>query len=88
MTTTGKLDARALKDFWVDETPTGTINGSNTSFTISSASHESEAFNLYLDGLKLTNSTDYSLSSTTITMVTAPAVGQSLRANYVKLTGE
>lgn len=83
-----RLDARSLKDFWVDETPSGTINGSNTAFTLSQTPNENESVNLYLDGLKLTQGDDYTLSGVNITMTTAPAIAQSLRANYIRNTGE
>lgn len=83
-----RLDARYLKQFWVDETPSGTINGSNTSFTLSQLPLENDSVELYQDGLKLTYTDDYTISSSTITMVTAPVVGQTLRANYIRRTGE
>ena len=83
-----RLDAIALKDFWVDETPSGTINGSNTAFTLSQTPNENESVNLYLDGLKLTAGVDYTLSGSSITMTTAPAIAQLLRANYIRNKGE
>ena len=83
-----RLDAQALKKFWTDETPSGTINGSNTAFTLSQTPLENETVNLYRDGLKLTEGSDYSLSGSSITMTTAPSVGQTLRANYIRKTGE
>lgn len=82
------LDAKFLKRFWVDETPSGTINGSNTAFTLAQTPLENDSVELYQDGLKLTYTTDYTISGTSITMVTAPVVGQSLRANYIRRTGE
>lgn len=84
----GQIDARALKDFWVDEAPSGTVNGSNTSFTLSQAPHETDCINLTLDGIKIYNGTHFTVSGATITMTTAPAVGQDLRANYVRKSGE
>lgn len=63
------------------EAATGTINGSNTSFSIT-YTPIANSVNVYLDGLYLTPTTDYSISNTTITMVTAPAYGQSLRVSY------
>lgn len=83
-----RLDARYLKQFWVDETPSGTVNGSNTSFSLAQMPLENDSVELYIDGLKLTYTTDYTISSQTITMVTAPVVGQLLRANYIRNTGE
>jgi hypothetical protein len=81
------IDGKLLKRMWVDETPSGTINGSNTAFTLSTAPLENAAVDLYQDGLKLVDGTDYTLSSTSITMTTAPALGQSLRATFVQKSG-
>jgi hypothetical protein len=83
-----RLSARFLKKFWVDETPSGTINGSNTAFTLAQTPLENDSVELYQDGLKLTYTTDYTISGTSITMVTAPVVGQILRANYIRNDGE
>ena len=66
----------------VEETPTGTINGSNTSFTISNTIANTASVVLYQDGLTQIYTTDYTISGTTLTMVTAPAAGQSLRIKY------
>lgn len=83
-----RLDARFLKDFWVDETPSGTINGSNTAFTLSQTPNENDSVDVYLDGLKQTSGTDYSVSGTTITFTVAPAAGQKLRVDYIRNVGE
>lgn len=83
-----RLDARFLKKFWVDETPSGTINGSNTAFTLAQTPLENESVDVFLDGLKLAVTDDYTISGVNITMVTAPVVGQQLRVNYIRNTGE
>ena len=83
-----RLDAQSLKKFWVDETPSGTINGSNTVFTLAQTPVENDAVDVYVDGLKQTAGTDYSVSGVTITMTTAPAIGQTLRAEYIRAKGE
>jgi len=83
-----RLDSRALKKFEVKETPAGSINGSNQSFSIASTPHENEAVELYLNGLYLIEGTDYTLSGTSITMTPAPALGQSLKAQYTRNAGE
>ena len=83
-----RLDARNLKDFSVKETPSGTINGSNAAFTLAQTPNENEAVQLFLDGLYLTEGTDYTLSGTSITMTTAPATAQILKAQYIRNTGE
>lgn len=83
-----RLDGKALKKITTKEIPSGSINGSNVTFTLANTPQENEAVQLYLDGLFLVESVDYSLSSLTITMTTAPALGQSLRAVYWKNSGE
>lgn len=83
-----RLDGISLKKLTTKEVPSGTINGSNVTFTLSSTPQENEAVQLYLDGLFLTEGVDYTLSTVTITMTTAPVVGQSLRAVYWKARGE
>lgn len=83
-----RLDAQSLKKFWVDETPSGTINGSNLVFTLAETPLENEAVDVFLDGLKQIPGTDYSVSGVTITFTTAPAIGQTLRVEYIRAKGE
>jgi hypothetical protein len=66
------------------EQPSGTVNGSNASFTLSSTPHSSKSVVLTVDGLVLRQGTEYSVSGSSITMTTAPVVGQHLWAIYVK----
>lgn len=82
------MDSRFLKRFTTKEVPSGTINGSNVTFTLANTPQENEAVQLYLDGLFLVEGVDYNLSSVTITMIVAPALGQSLRSVYWKKLGE
>jgi hypothetical protein len=67
------------------ETPSGTVNGSNTSFTLVNTPVAS-TLSLVLDGLTLIQGAgkDYTISGTTITMATAPATAQKLYATYSK----
>lgn len=81
------IEAKQLNRFWIDEAPTGTINGSNVTFTLSQEPIENDAVELYLNGIYLTYTTDYTISGTTITMVAAPVVGQVLRASYIQKSG-
>lgn len=83
-----RLDAQSLKKFWTDETPTGLVNGSNTVFTLAQTPLENEAVDVYLDGLKQIITTDYSVSGVTITFVTAPELGQTVRVDYIRARGE
>lgn len=63
----------------ISETPSGTVNGSNVSFSLSVTPASTTTATLYLDGIL---DTDYSISGTTITMTTAPALGQSIKIVY------
>lgn len=57
-------------------TPTGTINGSNTVFTVPNAPNPALSLQLYLNGQLLSPSgVDYTLSGSTITYVLPPQSG-------------
>lgn len=60
-----------------DETPTGTIDGVNVTFTLSVAPTE---LILTLNGLTMTEGIDYTYTGYTITMITVPLTGDTLRA--------
>lgn len=68
----------------VQETPSGTINGSNTSFSLANTPGSNSSVQVHLDGVLLVQGTDYTISSATISMTTAPALGQSLYVVYAK----
>lgn len=72
-------------DFVYNETPTGTVNGSNTAFTIANTPQNS-SLELVLNGMVLEPGAgnDYTISGTAITMLFAPATGDKLRAYYTK----
>jgi hypothetical protein len=67
------------------ETPTGAINGANTTFTLV-ATPVANSEQVFLNGLLLEPGAgnDYTISGATITMLTAPATGDRLKANYLK----
>lgn len=64
------------------EVPSGTINGTNTTFTLSQSPSPVLSLDLSLDGVRLLQNTDYTLSGSTITMVFAPYTSQTLFAEY------
>lgn len=66
----------------VQERPSGTIDGSNVTFTISQVPNTAARFILFLNGVYQEVSIDYTRSGTTITMNTAPVVGQILNCFY------
>lgn len=66
----------------VKEIPSGAVDGSNTTFTISQIPASESRFLLFQNGLLLTVTTDYTRVGATITMTTAPAIGQELLCWY------
>lgn len=70
-----------------DEAPTGTIDGTNTSFVLTTAPNPAASLELSLDGIELKSTTHYTLSSNVITFVAPfqPASGQRLIAHYREL---
>lgn len=83
-TTTNWLPLLAtVNPTYVDEAPAGAVNGVNVTYTLSQTPAASNTLNLYLDGLKQREATDYTIVGDTITMLAAPATGQDLWANYV-----
>lgn len=65
------------------ETPSGTINGTNTSFTLSTTPIIGTE-EVYLNGLAQYQTEDYTISGATITYLVAPVAGDILRVNYRK----
>lgn len=66
----------------VSETPTGTINGSNTAFTVV----HTPTF-LILNGAVYTQGVDYTLSGLSVTMTIAPVTGSVFRSYYGSVLG-
>jgi len=67
---------------WYSETPTGTVNGINDTFTIANTP-DSNSLDLKLNGASQTGGgVDYTLSAATITFVSAPLTGSVLTAQY------
>ena len=68
-----------------NEVPTGTVNGSNTIFTLTNSAANNEAV-VTLNGLKQKETTDYTLSGTTLTFTVAPWTGALVEIYYVNST--
>jgi hypothetical protein len=64
-----------------NEIPAGSINGSNTAFTLASAPATGSA-RVYLNGVRQKVTDDYTISGSTITFVTAPPSGSNLLVDY------
>lgn len=67
------------------ETPAGSINGSNTSFTLANTPVSGSEHN-YLNGQlqDVGAGNDYTISGAVITMLTAPLTGEKIRVTYRK----
>ena len=76
----GKFFASAFKK----EIPSGSINGSNTSFSLTYTPANSDSLLVFIDGILQNLTSDYSLSSNIITLVVAPAIGQSIYCFYLE----
>lgn len=64
----------------INEIPTGSINGVNMVFTL--AHTPIDQIMLYLNGQYMTPDEDYTISGVTITMASAPSVGDKIIVNY------
>lgn len=64
------------------EVPSGALNGINVTFTTSNVPISNASLSLFLDGLIQIQGTDYTISSSTITMTSAPLSGEKLYAVY------
>jgi hypothetical protein len=74
----------------VQETPTGTVNGSTTLFTVLQSKYVANSLEVFINGIQQTKTTDYtetSPGSGTFTFTTAPATGQVVKVSYQFATG-
>ena len=71
-----------VPNFADNETPGGSVNGSNVTFTLAHTPSPAASLRLYIDGVHQTQGTDYTLSTATITMTNAPSTGDIIRAFY------
>lgn len=65
----------------VGETPSGTINGVNTDFTL--ANNPILVRGIYRGGSRQSETDDYTIITNTITFLIAPQVGENIKADYV-----
>jgi hypothetical protein len=80
-TNTGGYSA---SNFVTRETPSGSVNGANTTFTLANTPTAGSE-EVFLNGmLQEPGGNDYTISTATITMATAPLTGERLRVNYRK----
>lgn len=67
-----------------DETPTGNVNSTNKDFVLEYLPNPTASLKVYVNGQKMTTTEDYTLSSKTITLTTAPPTGSIVRCDYRK----
>lgn len=78
------VNGKWIDDIFEQESPSGDIDGVNDTFTLSTAPHSSKSVKLYLNGLILAQSQDYTVNGQTITMAEPPQTGQEIYAFYIK----
>ena len=78
-----ELAAKSAGAFYLRETPTGAVNGTNADFVISQAAYAG-TLEVYLNGLLQEPTDDYTVSGTTITMLAAPLTGDKVRVKFFK----
>jgi hypothetical protein len=73
-----------LPSFSDGEVPAGTVNGSNTAFTLAFSPSPVASLELYVNGLRMDSGIDYALSGKALTFLTVstPQTGDLLLANY------
>jgi hypothetical protein len=75
----------SASNFVDKETPSGLVNGANTSYTLANTPVAGSE-HVYLNGLlqEAGAGNDYTISANTITMLTAPLSGEKIRISYRK----
>ncbi len=69
----------------VNETPSGTVNGTNAAFTLANTPVSGKVLVFRNGQLQIEGGgEDYTISGATITFVSAPATGSKIRVTYIK----
>lgn len=79
-----KIAGKWIGNVFEQEVPTGLVNGSNTSYSLSSIPQSDKSVIVFLNGLAQRYTTDFTVSGSTITMVNAPSSGVSIFVFYIK----
>jgi hypothetical protein len=77
-------DSGATPAFIDGETPTGIVDGSNTSFTLSAVPNPAASLAVYRNGILMKATFDYTLTGNSVAFITAaaPQPGDTLLASY------
>jgi len=81
--TEASVNALTTANFIFNEVPSGTINGTNATFTLANTP-TSGTVRIYLNGLRQKLTTQYTISGGTITMLNVPGTGDDLIVDYLK----
>jgi len=73
-----------FKNYFVQETPSGTVNGVNDTFTLTHTPLFNSMHFLFVNGLFLSQGVHYTISGNTITMLVIPATAQHLVSVYIR----
>lgn len=65
-----------------DETPSGTINGTNKDFTVANIPSPASSLKVYRGGARQRITEDYTFSGNTISFTSAPQVGEVILVDY------
>ena len=68
--------------FWVEETPTGAVNGANVTFTLTYTPNPVSSIEFEVNGQTVVYTTDYTISGDTLTTVLAYPTGVTLWIRY------
>lgn len=78
------LNGKWIGNIFVQEQPSGTVNGVNDTFTLTSNPIFTQACIVFLNGVFLTQGVHYTISGNTITFTAPPDTGQQLAAFYIR----
>lgn len=78
-----EINAKSVGDTYVRETPVGSIDGTNTIFTLSNSPIASTV-QVFLNGVLQETTDDYTLSGTAVTFASAPFSGDKVKVIYFK----
>lgn len=79
----GGFNYGAVAIHFIDkETPTGTVNGVNAEFTITNIPSPASSLSVFINGLLMSLTEDYTFSGRTITFLTPPPTGSIIKCDY------
>ena len=77
----GEVSGTSTINFADSETPTGDVDGANTDFVLAHTP-ETGSLKVYLNGMRMSITEDYTLATATITFLTAPDSGSIITCDY------